>query len=868
MTNNTNCLQDDGGSWSAQHCAVWVEEMANPDGTNRVAMLRHPTYPFPALLTGLGNVASLDAKLREVARDYIKRVRIRAGISEEAVKALTEGDIAFGWLDLSWGAGAQHATPQDPRRSFWVVRRRNGATVDRTAILLAGQRGKLGRGLGGEIGLRIVMHVTAAAKPGEWRVRVSGMSMSNLPTAQDIVRINDLALRDIEPFLALLESHFRFAQPPSIHGVALRDGGPKRRLRIFGAGTRGANEFARTYSFVSELDDDDIDGTTARTIMQMERLSHVLAASYVFQRDPASCNTTATMVKRRPTRPAAFLDGFRQATQRLPDEEKNGGGMLTGKIRLEDIDNHYYEVRQTRVGNDRGDPANVQEVPVLGLGTHELRSDQLAAVHAYARGRELFDRLHAYGLDPDEYFKLAKLPLLLRHRAPIRGAGDSKTVNAQVRPNEDGLSLLEDWAGPGPNDQRPALEVCFAAGNLAHLMLLANDAGRRRGQPLGLAADQRWAWHEFGHVLGFASTGALEFRFAHSAGDALAAIVADPDSRLADDAHSYVRDATYPWVHNTRRHARDARTSWCWCGRRNVARMAHAVALDERRLGYFQEQLMSSSLFRAYCSIGGDTFSDIATRRSASDYMVYLVMRAIALLGPEVVVPARTVDQFVSALIDADIGTETWEVEADWPERDAKRDLSRVGGCVHKVLRWAFEMQGLYATEDPLEVKEGQGLPPRIDIYIEDRRGGAPGGYEPVALRWNEMAPQLWHASHQAVTASAGKVKVNVGNRGQIDARNVMVSVRVSPADGSLTWTPLNPDPSPMQDVPVGAVVEFDFIAPALPPPYLVWASATCAADRANDDPDSGLPCSFAQTPLVDLIANDNNQGLRIITAA
>ena len=48
--------------------------------------------------------------------------------------------------------------------------------------------------------------------------------------------------------------------------------------------------------------------------------------------------------------------------------------------------------------------------------------------------------------------------------------------------------------------------------------------------PLGIAADARWIWHEIGHVLLTTSVGELQFRFAHSPGDALAAIVLDPES--------------------------------------------------------------------------------------------------------------------------------------------------------------------------------------------------------------------------------------------------------------------------------------------------------------------------------------------------
>jgi hypothetical protein len=60
-------------------------------------------------------------------------------------------------------------------------------------------------------------------------------------------------------------------------------------------------------------------------------------------------------------------------------------------------------------------------------------------------------------------------------------------------------------------------------------------------EPLGIACDVRVVWHEFCHALIAASTDFLELPFAHSAGDALAAINTDPDSRLAAGApdHPY-----------------------------------------------------------------------------------------------------------------------------------------------------------------------------------------------------------------------------------------------------------------------------------------------------------------------------------------
>ena len=113
-------------------------------------------------------------------------------------------------------------------------------------------------------------------------------------------------------------------------------------------------------------------------------------------------------------------------------------------------------------------------------------------------------------------------------------------------------------------------------------------------------------------------------------------------------------------------------------------------------------------------------------------------MRGIQMLG-QATTPTRTIEGFADELMQADTATKVWDVTAPWPESLPARSLHRVGGCVHKVVRWAFERQGLYATDDPVATVEGVGKPPAVDIFIADSRpgdDGAPppedGGYWPV----------------------------------------------------------------------------------------------------------------------------------------
>ena len=118
----------------------------------------------------------------------------------------------------------------------------------------------------------------------------------------------------------------------------------------------------------------------------------------------------------------------------------------------------------------------------------------------------------------------------------------------------------------------------------------------------------------------------------------------------------------------------------------------------------------------------------------------------------------------------------------------------RVGGCAHKVIRWAFEAQGMY-PERPGELREAPGLPPCVDIYIKDRRpetetlGSAtvthgPGAYVPVSLDWGRVGDRSpggespgWFAHDGAIRQTNGGVEVTVANRGAEVAHGVVVDV-------------------------------------------------------------------------------------------
>mgnify|MGYP003527014925 CR=1 FL=1 len=85
-------------------------------------------------------------------------------------------------------------------------------------------------------------------------------------------------------------------------------------------------------------------------------------------------------------------------------------------------------------------------------------------------------------------------------------------------------------------------------------------------------------------------------------------------------------------------------------------------------------------------------------------------------------------------------------------------------------------------------------------------------------------------------------------------------------------WLPLPATPAAPLPTTVNlnspAAFRFDPVLGGAPlaGPHLVKASATCPADRSNLDPMTTTPLSNVITRLADLVANDNNVGLRSVT--
>jgi len=552
-----------------------------------------------------------------------------------------------------------------------------------------------------------------------------------------------------------------------------------------------------------------------------------------------------------PYRPGAELDNYRKAL----------------RLRNLEAPNPLQALHGSRVYVAQDNPLGIDPPKKPGGANFDYtsRTDDFAAVSAYHHCDAAFRMVEALGFPLAQYFsenvKRNQFPVRVVHRAPIRpgpAVFDGRTVNAQVVRGE-----YPHVVG----------EIRFALGDLSDKIK----------NPIGIATDARFAWHEFGHALLIAATGEPEFRFAHSAGDTLAAIICDLDSvaAAAKPAEPW-RGVTFPWVEALRRHDRPVSNGWAWQGSL-YDRKTYADIRDPA--GYRAEQILSSTLFHLYRALGGDAWNgDLANRharRAAAAYTVYLVVRAIQALGTATKVPALDAYALAGALMDADVATSYLLPNAKVFK--AFKARLRRGGAVHKVVRWAFERQGLYAPPNVWPVN-GPGDPQLVDVYIEDGRHGE---YD-YAADWESISPDLRVVPSPSPNAPdtpphasrLSYVYVRVWNRGtQANPPAATVKVFATARPGARPplwqlagpfnpWTGLTPDTGAMTTAVVmpGAFVDFGPFKwqPLLRGHYSLLACVDAPGDRCNALTPT-LACAVGPTRLAHLVPFDNNTAHRRI---
>lgn len=505
-----------------------------------------------------------------------------------------------------------------------------------------------------------------------------------------------------------------------------------------------------------------------------------------------------------------------------------------------------------------------------------VRTNRFAAANAYYHCNCAFQMASDFNCNSSTYFHPKQFPVPVAHRGPIvisppsPGADtdaapyvDSQvfTVNAQVFQD-----LGEDEEGHELTNR--VREIRFALAGM-------QDS---KHSPLGAATDRRIMWHEFGHALLVAGTQELELPFAHSIGDSLSAILSDPDSEMARPVWNTglysMRGLTFPFVQDAlRRHDRAAEEGWAW----NGTLLDPGVTRDDLDPdGYLGEEILSSTLFRLYRAIGGDTVAPDGEparhhRQRAAAYIAYLTVWAIKLLGPAQTSPS-TPTILATALSEVDAATGVFDVQIYPPTIFSPRR----GGALRKVVRWAFEQQGLYWPPAASRPWNRPGEPEQVDIFIDDGRGGT---YE-FTDSW-EAAPAAIQvipagsATPGPVSDALNHVFVTVANRGTGPASGIVVRIWATSSSPDVwnntgDWQLLTisgaQESSPAGPVASGGstvIGPFEWV-PVSGARQALIVVATAPGDASLLDSPSSLACAQGPTPVVDLVPFDNNLGYQV----
>lgn len=450
---------------------------------------------------------------------------------------------------------------------------------------------------------------------------------------------------------------------------------------------------------------------------------------------------------------------------------------------------------------------------------YDAPTREFAAANAYHHCDWLFRLMQGMGFNLASYFDGTAFPV------PVDACGFSDAVNARAPGNATGT------------------------GSGGFIFGLA-------GSPfpaVSIAADVRVVLHEFGHTVLWDSVHSPNFGFAHSSGDSFAAVLMDPESALRNDPVK--RFYSFPWITTSRQHNRDVAAGWAWGGTNDVG-------------GYNSEQILSTTHFRIYRSLGGDS-TDVSRRKMAARQTVYLIFRAIGSLASNPVTPTPNPSVFATALMNADIGTSNFE--------------GYRGGAFNKVIRWGFEKQGLYQAPGTPPPFTTPGKPPAVDVYINDGLdylGNQRNGeyvFQPVHWEckdiWNRLAPSVGGGGgvHQApVVGQINYAYVRVKNRGTQAANNVVVRGYSANPGAGLSWpgdwTPmLTPQLSVAAGIPAGGTV---VVGPFKWKPQHVghecmFMEVSAKGDLSNIDPQTFFPCATGPTPEWRLVPFDNNIGQR-----
>lgn len=432
---------------------------------------------------------------------------------------------------------------------------------------------------------------------------------------------------------------------------------------------------------------------------------------------------------------------------------------------------------------------------------YDVRTSDFAAVNAYYHVDRFFQLVASLGFTltgPGGYFDGTAFPVEVDHR----GLGDD--INARCVGDGDGID-----------------HTLFALADTADTV-----------HPIGIATDWRVVLHELGgHGILYDHVGTANFGFAHSAGDTFAMVLNDYLSEWHNGAaiDRYLLSPFVPAV--VRRSDRTVADGWGWGGVHDVG-------------GYSSEQILSTTLFRAYQSMGGDSGS-LARREFAARCMAYLILSAVGTLTSTS--NPGTPAGFLNALLAAD--TFNWTSEGVY------------GGAYGKLLTWSFEKQNL----------DGGARPP-VDVYIDDGRAGA-YQFQPVhwatTTIWNRRSPDGMAGHQEPALGETNYGYVRIKNRGTTTATGVLVKGYHCKPSAGVVW-PGDLQPMTTAELSAGSLLANDaeekIVGPfAWTPNINAWGHdcmmmiVSAAGDPSNVD-------KFTAGEAIEdwrLVPNDNNVGQR-----
>ena len=443
---------------------------------------------------------------------------------------------------------------------------------------------------------------------------------------------------------------------------------------------------------------------------------------------------------------------------------------------------------------------------------YNARTNEFAAVNAYFNCDRFFGYVEDLGFRREDYFPGQTFPIEVDPRGtPTVGSGDPDSVTAQCR----------GTTRPGPNGS--------VIGSIDNVIFCLADPVDTTS-PLGLACDWRIVLHELGgHGTLQNHVNSSSFMFCHSAGDSLAAILNDPESKAPR------KGRTFPWVFGDidRQHDRKVKSGWAWDGPKDL----HDDFFQLQR-----EQILSTTHFRLYQAIGGGNQTKVDDRQLAAEFASYLIFRAIQMLTPATN-PQHASDWMLN-LIAAD--------SEDWTSK------GRSGGAYEKIIRWAFEKQGLFG-----------GHPPDVDVYIDDGRKGEykyKSDYASCAAIWNRKKNDGLGGHQAPVPNVPNFAYVKIKNRGGKSAKSVVVNALQNKPQSQLVypddWRPMTTAQLPAADLPPHSsavkVGPFEWVPNAAGDNVILMA-VSASGDASN----LGKFAGGKSIPASRLVPNDNNLGMR-----